>query len=303
VLLPGPRSFCAGVERAISTVERALERHGEPVYVRRQIVHNRHVVDGLMERGAVFVEELSEVPDGATVILSAHGVSPQVRAEAAGRDLAVIDATCPLVSKVHHEVRKFSAKGYQVVMIGHPGHDETEGTLGEADDITLVTDRRDVAGLEVRNPDRLAYITQTTLSPADVAGIVSDLSARFPAIVGPHAADICYATQNRQDAVAAVAAECDLVLVVGSANSSNAARLVEVAQRGGAQAVLVEDDAAVPLDLLRPAVTVGVTAAASTPPHLVDRVVSAIVGLGGASVEERVTATENVNFPLPVEVR
>lgn len=303
VLLPGPRSFCAGVERAIATVERVLERHGEPVYVRRQIVHNRHVVESLRARGAVFVEELSEVPDGAIVILSAHGVSPQVRAEAAGRDLEVIDATCPLVSKVHHEVRKFSAKGYQVVMIGHPGHDETEGTLGEADDITLVTDRRDVERLEVRDPDRLAYITQTTLSPADVAGIVSDLSARFPSIVGPHAADICYATQNRQDAVAAVAGECDLVLVVGSANSSNAARLVEVAERAGARASLVEDETSIRLDSLRSAATVGVTAAASTPPHLVERVVTAIAALGGASVEERVTATETVNFPLPVEVR
>ena len=303
VLLPGPRSFCAGVERAISTVERALERHGEPVYVRRQIVHNRHVVDDLRARGAVFVEELSEVPDGATVILSAHGVSPQVRTEAAGRRLEVIDATCPLVSKVHHEVRKFSGKGYQIVMIGHPGHDETEGTLGEADDITLVTSRDDVARLQVRDPERLAYITQTTLSPADVAGIVSDLSDRYPSIVGPHAADICYATQNRQDAVSAVAADCDLVLVVGSSNSSNAARLVEVAQRAGAPASLVEDESSIRLDLLRSAVTVGVTAAASTPPQLVERVVAAITALGGASVEERVTATENVNFPLPVEVR
>ena len=303
VLLPGPRSFCAGVERAISTVERALERYGEPVYVRRQIVHNRHVVDDLRSRGAVFVDELSEVPEGATVILSAHGVSPLVRTEASGRDLNVIDATCPLVGKVHHEVRKFASKGYQIVMIGHAGHDETEGTLGEAEDITLVTSRDDVARLEVRDPTRLAYITQTTLSPADVAGIVSDLSDRYPLIVGPHAADICYATQNRQDAVSAVAAECDLVLVVGSANSSNAARLVEVAERSGSRAVLVEDAASLRLDLLRPAVTVGVTAAASTPPHLVERVVAAISSLGGAHVEERLTRTEDVNFPLPVEVR
>ena len=303
VLLPGPRSFCAGVERAISTVERALERYGEPVYVRRQIVHNSHVVDDLRSRGAIFVEELTEVPEGATVILSAHGVSPLVRSEASGRDLRVIDATCPLVSKVHHEVRKFSSKGYQIVMIGHSGHDETEGTLGEADDITLVTSRDDVAHLQVRDPERLAYITQTTLSPADVAGIVSDLSDRYPSVVGPHAADICYATQNRQDAVAAVAGECDVVLVVGSANSSNAARLVEVAERSGAQAVLVEDEGSIRLDLLRSAVTVGVTAAASTPPHLVERVVAAIRSLGGAHVEERPTTTENVNFPLPVEVR
>ncbi|HMC38313.1 MAG TPA: 4-hydroxy-3-methylbut-2-enyl diphosphate reductase, partial [Acidimicrobiales bacterium] len=212
LLMAGPRSFCAGVERAISTVERALDRYGAPVYVRRQIVHNRHVVEELQERGAVFVSELSEVPDGATVILSAHGVSPVVRSEAAGRDLQVIDATCPLVAKVHHEVRRFAEKGYQVVMIGHPGHDETEGTLGEAEDMALVTSLDDVAGLVVRDPERLAYITQTTLSSDDVAAIVSGLSERFPGIVGPHAADICYATQNRQDAVTAIAGECDLVV-------------------------------------------------------------------------------------------
>ena len=303
ILLAGPRSFCAGVERAISTVEQALDRFGEPVYVRRQIVHNRHVVAGLESRGAVFVEELSEVPDGSTVILSAHGVSPAVRSEASGRDLRVIDATCPLVSKVHHEVRRFAAKGYQVVMIGHPGHDETEGTLGEAEEMSLLTTREDVERLEVADPDRLAYITQTTLSPDDVAGIVSELSARYPSIVGPHAADICYATQNRQDAVTAIAAECDLVLVIGSTNSSNAARLVEVAERAGTAAVLVEDDAALPLDRLAGAETVGVTAAASTPPHLVAAVVASLGALGPAAVEERPTKTENVNFPLPVEVR
>ncbi|HET6964901.1 MAG TPA: 4-hydroxy-3-methylbut-2-enyl diphosphate reductase [Acidimicrobiales bacterium] len=303
LLLPGPRSFCAGVERAISTVEKALDRYGQPVYVRRQIVHNRHVVESLESRGAVFVQELSEVPEGATVILSAHGVSPRVRAEASGRDLRVIDATCPLVSKVHHEVRRFAEKGYQIVMIGHSGHDETEGTLGEAPDITLVTCREDVERLEVRDPDKLAYITQTTLSPADVAGIVSDLSDRYPSIVGPHAADICYATQNRQDAVSAVAGECDLVVVVGSSNSSNAARLVEVTERHGARAVLVEDEGSLRLDVLASAATVGVTAAASTPPHLVERVIAAVASLGGAVVEERPTRTENVNFPLPVEVR
>lgn len=303
ILLAGPRSFCAGVERAISTVERALDRYGQPVYVRRQIVHNRHVVEDLEERGAVFVEELDDVPEGSTVVLSAHGVSPKVRAEAAGRDLQVIDATCPLVSKVHHEVRRFTERGYQVVMIGHAGHDETEGTLGEAEGMALVTSRADVARLHVADPDRLAYITQTTLSPADVAGIVSDLSERYPAIVGPHAADICYATQNRQDAVSAIAGECDLVLVVGSSNSSNAARLVEVSERAGAPARLVEDDTSLDLDWLGPAATIGVTAAASTPPHLVERVVAAIASLGTTVVEERATRTENVNFPLPLEVR
>jgi 4-hydroxy-3-methylbut-2-enyl diphosphate reductase len=303
VLLAGPRSFCAGVERAIATVERAIDRYGEPVYVRRQIVHNRHVVADLERRGAVFVEELDQVPDGATVILSAHGVSPQVRTEASGRDLKVIDATCPLVSKVHHEVRRFSQKGYRIVMIGHAGHDETEGTLGEAEGISLITSRDDVARLEVDDPEKLAYITQTTLSPDDVAGIVSELSHRFPAVVGPHAADICYATQNRQDAVAAMAAECDVVLVLGSSNSSNAARLVEVAERAGAASVLIEDESELPLALIGPARVVGVTAAASTPPQLVERLVGALATLGATTVEERRTSTENVNFPLPVEVR
>jgi 4-hydroxy-3-methylbut-2-enyl diphosphate reductase len=303
VLLAGPRSFCAGVERAISTVERAIERFGAPVYVRRQIVHNRHVVDDLRDRGAIFVEELSEVPDGATVILSAHGVSPQVRSEASTRDLTVIDATCPLVHKVHHEVRRFSEKGYQIVMIGHQGHDETEGTLGEAEGITLLTSREDVARLEVRDAEKLAYITQTTLSPDDVAGIVSDLSERYPAVVGPHAADICYATQNRQDAVTAIASECDLVVVVGSGNSSNAARLVEVAQRAGTPAVLVEDRSELRLEWLEQASVIGVTAAASTPPQLVDSLVASLAALGDVAIEERPTRVENVNFPLPLEVR
>jgi 4-hydroxy-3-methylbut-2-enyl diphosphate reductase len=303
ILLAGPRSFCAGVERAIATVERALDHYGSPVYVRRQIVHNRHVVDDLRARGAVFVDELDEVPDGATVVLSAHGVSPTVRAQADGRGFTVIDATCPLVNKVHHEVRRFTERGFRVIMIGHSGHDETEGTLGEAPGMILVETREDVARLQIEDAERLAYITQTTLSPDDVAGIVSDLSDRFPSIVGPHAADICYATQNRQDAIAAIAAECDLVLVVGSTNSSNAARLVEVARRSGSHAVLVEDETSLRFEQIVPARTVGVTAAASTPPHLVDRVVAAVVSMGGASLEERPTRTENVNFPLPMEVR
>ena len=303
VLLAGPRSFCAGVERAISTVERAIDLTDGPVYVRRQIVHNHHVVAGLEERGAVFVEEVAEVPPGATVVLSAHGVSPTVRAEADSRQLRVIDATCPLVAKVHREVKRFADRGFQLVLIGHPGHDEIEGTRGEAQDLTVVSSPEEVDNLEVADPEKLAYITQTTLSPDDVAGVVSKLSERFPAIVGPHAADICYATQNRQDAVTAIAADCDLVLVVGSANSSNAARLVEVAQRGGSRATLVEDESALRLEWLTGATTIGVTAAASTPPALVDRLVAAIRALGGADVEERVTRTENVNFPLPVEVR
>jgi 4-hydroxy-3-methylbut-2-enyl diphosphate reductase len=303
VLLAGPRSFCAGVERAIQTVERALERFGAPVYVRRQIVHNRHVVHDLEEKGAVFVHELDEVPDGATVVFSAHGVSPAVRQIAESRGLNVVDATCPLVAKVHHEVRRFTERGYQVVLIGHDGHDETEGTLGEADGITLVERPEDVAEIDVRDPDRLAYITQTTLSPTDVAGVVSRLSDRFPSVVGPHAADICYATQNRQDAVAAIAAECDLVLVVGSSNSSNAARLVEVASRAGTPSTLVEDETQLDPALIAGAETVGVTAAASTPPVLVTRVIAALCRLGPTRVEERVLRTEHVNFSLPQEVR
>jgi 4-hydroxy-3-methylbut-2-en-1-yl diphosphate reductase len=303
VLLAVPRSFCAGVERAITTVERALDRFGAPVYVRRQIVHNRHVVEELERRGAVFVQELDEVPRGSVAVLSAHGVSPAVRTEAVARDLRVIDATCPLVSKVHNEVRRFAERGYQIVLIGHHGHDETEGTLGESDDISIVARPDDVERLVVRDPKKLAYLTQTTLSPSDVSAVVSKLSERFPAIVGPRAADICYATQNRQDAVLAIAPECDLVLVVGSSNSSNAARLVEVSERAGSRAVLVDDETQLRLDWFRSVRTVGVTAAASSPAHLVDRVVRAVRGLGATEVETRVTRTENVSFPLPMEVR
>jgi 4-hydroxy-3-methylbut-2-en-1-yl diphosphate reductase len=303
VLLAGPRSFCAGVERAITTVERALDRYGAPVYVRRQIVHNRHVVEELEQRGAVFVQELDEVPPGSVAVLSAHGVSPAVRTEAVARDLRVIDATCPLVSKVHNEVRRFAERGFQMVLIGHHGHDETEGTLGESDDITIVARPDDVERLVVRDPQKLAYLTQTTLSASDVSAIVSKLSERFPAIVGPRAADICYATQNRQDAVLAIAPECDLVLVVGSPNSSNAARLVEVTERAGCRAVLVDDETQLRMDWFRPVRTVGVTAAASSPPELVDRVVRAVRGLGATEVEARVTRTENVSFSLPMEVR
>jgi 4-hydroxy-3-methylbut-2-enyl diphosphate reductase len=288
------------VERAIQTVERALERYGPPVYVRRQIVHNRHVVGELETQGAVFVHELDEVPDGATVVFSAHGVAPTVSETARARSMRVVDATCPLVAKVHHEVRRFTERGYQVVLIGHHGHDETEGTLGEAEGVVLVEDPAGVAALDVRDPEKVAYITQTTLSPQDVAGVVRELSNRFPSVVGPHSADICYATQNRQDAVTAIAGECDLILVVGSNNSSNAARLVEVALRAGCPATLIEDESQLGPELVRGANTVGVTAAASTPPAVVERVVTA---LHATSVEERVLRTEHVNFPLPVEVR
>jgi 4-hydroxy-3-methylbut-2-enyl diphosphate reductase len=303
VMLAGPRSFCAGVERAVQTVERAIDRFGAPVFVRRQIVHNRHVVENLERRGAVFVQELSEVPEGSTVVYSAHGVAPAVRLEAEARALQVVDATCPLVAKVHREVRRFSERGYQVVLIGHAGHDETEGTLGEAEGVSLIESPADVADLDVRDPERLAYITQTTLSPSDVAGIVSHLSERFPAVIGPQAADICYATQNRQDAVTALAGACDLMIVVGSANSSNAARLVEVSERAGCPAVLVEDHSELSMARLRGAATIGITAAASAPPELVDGVLDALRGLGRLEVSERSIRIENVNFPLPMEVR
>ena len=303
VVLAGPRSFCAGVERAIETVDRSLERFGAPVYVRRQIVHNRHVVEDLEERGAVFVHDLDEVPDGSTVVFSAHGVSPAVRSVALERDLRVIDATCPLVAKVHHEVHRFANRGYQVVLIGHDGHDETEGTLGEHPDLTLVESEADVDEIDVRDPERVAYITQTTLSPEDVSTIVGALSRRFPSIVGPNAGDICYATQNRQEGVRAIAADCDLMIVVGSANSSNTARLVEVSERAGCRAVMVDDESGIDLSWLRGVRTIGVTAGASAPPVLVDRVVRALGGLGPLDVEERAVRKENVSFPLPVEVR
>ena len=303
VLLAGPRSFCAGVERAIETVERSLARFGPPVYVRRQIVHNRHVVEELETRGAVFVHELDEVPDGATVVFSAHGVSPSVRSTAEARGLHVVDATCPLVAKVHHEVNRFAGRGYQVVLIGHAGHDETEGTLGEQEGITLIENEDDVEALAVEDPDKLAYITQTTLAPADVSHLVGALSRRFPAIVGPHAADICYATQNRQQAVLAMADDCDLLVVIGSQNSSNTARLVEVATKAGCPAVMVDDENDLKLDWLKDARTVGVTAGASAPPILVERLVDALGGLGTVEVEERSVRVENVNFPLPLEVR
>jgi 4-hydroxy-3-methylbut-2-enyl diphosphate reductase len=303
VLLAGPRSFCAGVERAIQAVERTLERFGTPVYVRRQIVHNRHVVADLEGRGAVFVHELDEVPDGATVVFSAHGVAPAVRTEARRRGLQVVDATCPLVGKVHHEVQRFQARGYQVVLIGHAGHDETEGTLGEGPGISLVEDADDIAALQVGDPQRLAYVTQTTLSPDDVAGLVGLLSERFPAIVGPHAADVCYATQNRQDAVRAMAADCDLLLVIGSRNSSNTLRLAEVAARVGCRAELIEDETELRLEWLRGAASVGITAGASAPPALVDGVVGALSRLGPLDIQERSVRAEHVNFPLPLEVR
>jgi 4-hydroxy-3-methylbut-2-enyl diphosphate reductase len=303
VVVASPRSFCAGVERAIEVVDRALERFGAPLYVRRQIVHNRHVVEDLEARGAVFVDELDEVPDGATVVFSAHGVAPEVRAEAARRPLQVIDATCPLVAKVHSEVRRFTASGYSVVLVGHRDHDETVGTLGEAAGVQLVDDPHDVERLVVADAARVAYVTQTTLATDEVADVIARLRRRFPAVVGPPAADICYASQNRQDAVRRLARSCDVIVVVGSANSSNSNRLVEVAGREGCPAWLVDDEHDLRLEWLSRASTIGVTAGASAPDSLVHRVVETIGGLGPVTVEESPGTVEEVHFSLPTEVR
>jgi 4-hydroxy-3-methylbut-2-en-1-yl diphosphate reductase len=304
VLLAGPRSFCAGVERAIEIVERALELQGAPVYVRKQIVHNTRVVGDLESRGAVFVDELDQVPDGATVVFSAHGVSPMVRAEASGRGLAVIDATCPLVSKVHAEARRFAADGYTVALIGHAGHEEVEGTLGEAPSSTvLVQTPEDVAALKPRDGERVAYLMQTTLSVDEAAEVSGALRERFPAVRGPGSDDICYATTNRQAAVRAVAAESDLVLVAGSANSSNSVRLVETCERIGTPAYLIDGAADIGLDWLTGVSTIGLTAGASAPPAVVEEIISALSGLGPLTVSERTTTTESIRFGLPKEVR
>ena len=304
VLLAGPRSFCAGVERAIEIVDRVLERYGAPVYVRRQIVHNAHVVGSLADRGAVFVEELDEVPDGSVVVFSAHGVAPAVRAEATRRGLEVVDATCPLVAKVHTEARRFADQGYQVVLIGHAGHDEVEGTLGEAPGmVTLAETAEDVARLRSADESRVAYLMQTTLAVDEAGSVQTALQKRFPGARGPGSDDICYATTNRQQAIRAVAADADLVLVVGSANSSNSVRLVETAQRAGPPAYLIEDVTQIQLAWLAGARVIGLTAGASAPPALVDEVIAALRGLGRVDVEERSVATESVNFSLPKEVR
>jgi 4-hydroxy-3-methylbut-2-enyl diphosphate reductase len=304
VLLAGPRSFCAGVERAIEIVERALDGSTTPVYVRKQIVHNTHVVSGLEQRGAIFVDELSEVPDGSTVVFSAHGVSPAVRSEAGRRSLQTVDATCPLVGKVHAEARRFASDGYLVALIGHAGHEEVDGTLGEAPEaMTLVQTVEDVARLQPADPGKVAYLMQTTLA-ADEAGVIVDaLLERFPAARGPGSDDICYATTNRQLAVRAIAAESDVVLVAGSANSSNSRRLVETAQRAGTPAYLIDDTRDIELDWLTGASTVGVTAGASAPPAVVSQIVAALSGLGPVDVSERVLATESIRFGLPKEVR
>ena len=300
VLLANPRGFCAGVERAIGIVESALELHGAPIYVRHEVVHNKFVVDDLRRKGAIFVEDLAAVPAGATLIFSAHGVSKAVREEAQARGLRVFDATCPLVTKVHVEVEKMRRDGREVVMIGHRGHPEVEGTMGQAaDGMYLVETRADVARLSVRDPGKLAYVTQTTLSVDDAASIVGALRKRFPAITGPKKDDICYATQNRQDAVKFLAQQCDLVIVVGSPNSSNSNRLREVARSRGVEAYMVDN-----AELLRPEWVagkrrIGVTAGASAPEVLVQAVISRLKELGAARVEQLAGTEENVTFPLP----
>jgi 4-hydroxy-3-methylbut-2-en-1-yl diphosphate reductase len=300
VLLAGPRSFCAGVERAIEIVELALEQRGAPVYVRKQIVHNQHVVTELEERGAVFVEELDDVPAGATVVFSAHGVSPAVKQQARERDLDVIDATCPLVNKVHAEARRFAADGHSIFLIGHEGHEEIEGTYGEAPEaITIVETLEDAAEVEVANPDKVAFLTQTTLAVDETNDIAEELRRRFPVLRAPSSDDICYATTNRQLALRAVAAAADLVLVVGSQNSSNSKRLVEVSQRSGTPAYLVDDERDVDVAWLEGATTIGITAGASAPESLVRRIIDAIGGLGPVEVEERTTTVESVQFRVP----
>lgn len=300
VLLANPRGFCAGVERAIETVERALELHGAPIYVRHEIVHNKYVVDDLRAKGAVFVEELDEVPPGGTVIFSAHGVSKQVCADAERRGLKVFDATCPLVTKVHVEVARMLRSGYEIVMIGHRGHPETEGTMGQATrGMYLVETVDDVARLEVAAPERLAYVTQTTLSIDDAKAIVAALKERFPAIRGPKKDDICYATQNRQDAVKLMAPQCEVVIVVGSPNSSNSNRLREVAEHMGARAYMVDRAADLRPEWIAGKRRVGVTAGASAPQVLVDELIARLKALGAQSVRALPGITERVVFTLP----
>ena len=308
IVLANPRGFCAGVDRAIDIVNRALEVFGGPVYVRHEVVHNRHVVDDLRTRGAVFVDELSEVPDDAIVIFSAHGVSRAVQDEAEGRGLKVFDATCPLVTKVHVEVAAFSAAGRECVLIGHAGHPEVEGTMGRYDTsqggaIYLVEDEHQAAALDVRDPESLAFVTQTTLSVDDTAKVIDALRERFPEIQGPRKDDICYATQNRQDAVKSLAEEVDLVLVVGSTNSSNSNRLRELAERCGANAYLIDDASMINPEWLKSSQHVGVTAGASAPELLVQEVITTLQAHGGLSVRDLDGREENITFSLPKGLR
>jgi 4-hydroxy-3-methylbut-2-enyl diphosphate reductase len=306
ILLANPRGFCAGVDRAIEIVERVLELYGAPVYVRHEVVHNRFVVEGLKRRGAIFIEEVDEVPDGATLIFSAHGVAQAVRRSAEGRSLRVFDATCPLVTKVHLEVARHCKNGIEVILIGHAGHPEVEGTMGQclADGgaIHLIESADDVAGLQIKDPSRLAYVTQTTLSVDDTSGIIAALRARFPEIQGPKKSDICYATQNRQDAVRELAERCDLLLVVGSTNSSNSNRLRELAEKQGCTAYLIDGPEDIRQDWLAASPRVGLTAGASAPEVLVEQVIDRLKAWGAAGVEELDGIREQVVFPLPREL-
>ncbi|HTJ99706.1 MAG TPA: 4-hydroxy-3-methylbut-2-enyl diphosphate reductase [Bordetella sp.] len=300
VLLAQPRGFCAGVDRAIDIVERALELHGAPIYVRHEIVHNRYVVEDLRNKGAIFIDELEDAPAGAIVVFSAHGVSKAVRVEAEQRGLQVFDATCPLVTKVHVEVARMRAAGREIVMIGHKGHPEVEGTLGQSrDGMYLVETVEDVQALSVTDPEQLAFVTQTTLSVDDAAAVAAALKTRFPSIVEPRKSDICYATQNRQDAVKVLAPECDLVLVVGSPNSSNSNRLREVAERKGVTAFLVDGAEAIDPAWLQGRKRIGITAGASAPEVLVRQVIERVKELGAVSVRTMPGLEENVAFPLP----
>ena len=304
VLLASPRGYCAGVDRAVQTVEEALELYGPPVYVRKEIVHNKHVVAELAARGAIFVEEETEVPEGELVVFSAHGVAPSVHANARQRRLQTIDATCPLVTKVHVEAKKFAADGYTIVLIGHAGHEEVEGTMGEAPEhIVLVETEEDVERLEVADPDKVAFVSQTTLSVDETAAIIARLRERFPKIVGPRTDDICYATTNRQAAVKQMAPLCDLVLVIGSRNSSNSNRLVEVARDHGARAQLIDHEAEVDEAWLEGAEVVGITSGASAPEELVQRLIAFFRARGTEDVEEFEVVQEDVRFMLPKTIR
>ena len=300
VLLANPRGFCAGVDRAIAIVEEALAQFGAPIYVRHEVVHNKFVVESLQRKGAVFIDELADIPSGSTVVFSAHGVSRAVRAEAEARGLTVFDATCPLVTKVHVEVVKMREHGREVIMIGHAGHPEVEGTMGQASGgIYLIESVADVERLDVRDPENLAYVTQTTLSIDDAAAVVAALRRRFPGIVGPKKDDICYATQNRQDAVRLLAPQCDLVIVVGSPNSSNSNRLREVAARHGASAQMIDRADEIRPEWLADKHRIGVTAGASAPEVLVQEVIARLKTLGAASVSELTGVVETVVFPMP----
>jgi 4-hydroxy-3-methylbut-2-enyl diphosphate reductase len=305
LLLAAPRGYCAGVDRAVQTVEHALDLHGPPVYVRKEIVHNKHVVASLRERGAIFVDELDDsIPEGAITVFSAHGVSPAVHEDAARRGLQTIDATCPLVTKVHREAVKFAGEGYTIVLIGHAGHEEVEGTTGEAPDhIVLVQTEEDVDTLEVPDPSKVAYISQTTLSVDETRSIINKLREKFPAITGPRTDDICYATTNRQAAIKQMAAQCDLVLVIGSANSSNSQRMVDVARDCGARSHLIDNESMVQEDWLDGVRVVGISSGASAPEELVDRLVGWFRERGVQSVETFEVLREDVRFMLPKVIR